>query len=223
MSHQYALRMVYENARAAINAASLAAGGPGNAADNAVLSQSFLTLEQIATVANNSYKFPILNNEGAPRPTERRLTLQDAFYVSQVQFLLSVTPLATDTAYKRYAYPSPAIFTTAGAELAMYNLYNGYMTLAINNSTIIPAWDMGAHLKANQTQQPVGATFPIDQFDGGLDGAFPTQPNFVLIGSKGSNLGITLPAAISTLQAANVTILAFRLRGVLAQNVTVVS
>jgi hypothetical protein len=220
--HQYGLRMVYERAVASINAASIAAGGPANAANDAVLSQSYLRLEQLASTTANSYQFPVLNNQGTVRPTEMRLNLQDAFFVCQVQFLISATPLATDTNFKLYSYPSAAVFTTAAVQLALQNLYNGYMQLTANNSVISTGWDMNRHFVANQTQYSA-ANLTIDQFDGGMDGGFPTEPNLVFIGSKNYVLKVILPAAIAALEAGSVTVLAFILRGVLAQNVTVVS
>ena len=106
----------------------------------------------------------------------------------------------------------------------MYNLYNGYLSLTVNNRVITPSWDLYRHLEINQTQQttaPVAAGIPLDQLMGNSATAVACEPNWVLIGSKNNTLQLNLPAAIGTVQAT--TVLVLILKGVLAQNVTVVS
>jgi hypothetical protein len=138
--------------------------------------------------------------------------------------LLGLAASATDTAFPLYSYPNPNIFTTAGAATQLENLYNGSISLTVNNRVITPSWDILRHYKANQTQlTSAAAGNNINQFDGGLDGGFPSEPNLVLIGSKNNVLQANLPAAIGTLQAGATTVLTCIMRGVLAQNVTVVS
>jgi hypothetical protein len=219
MNHQYNMRMNYEMAMAAI-----AANGVN--ANNAILSQSFLRLEVLASTTKTSYQWGVLVNDapqGQPvRPTETRLNLQDAFYCTQVQILLGIQT-GTDSSFPVYAWNNPAKFTTAGAALALNNFYNGYLSLTVNNRVITPAWDLLRHYTANQTQFTAAANSPQDQFNGGLDGGYPTVPNWVLIGSKNNQLTATLPASIGTLQAAVNTVLIIEMRGILAQNVTVVS
>jgi hypothetical protein len=216
-------RLVYRNAYNAMVAA-------GVDPKKAVLSQSYLRLEVAASTSKTNYQFGVLINDqpqGNPiRPTETRLNLQDAFFVASVQLFTAVAASATATNFALTTYPNPRIFSTAGAAAALYNLYNGYLSLTVNNSVITPSWDLYRHLEINQTQQtttPVAAGIPLDQTSGLTSTAVACEPNWVLIGSKNNVLQLNLPAAIDTLQAASTTVLVIILRGVLAQNCTVVS
>jgi hypothetical protein len=155
-----------------------------------------------------------------------RLNLQDAFFVASVQLFTAVAASATATNFSLNTYPNPRIYSTAGASAALYNLYNGYLSLTVNNSIITGSWDLYRHLEINQTQQtvtPVATTVPLDQVSGLTSSTCACEPNWVLIGSKNNTLQLNLPAAIDTLQASSTTVLVLILRGVLAQNCTVVS
>jgi len=216
-------RLVYKNAYNAMVAA-------GVDPKKAVLSQSYLRLEVAAATTKTNYQFGVLINDqpqGNPiRPTEQRLNLQDAFFCASVQLFTAVAASSTATNFSLNTYPNPRIYSTAGASAALYNLYNGYLSLTVNNYTITPSWDLYRHLEINQTQQtvtPIATTIPLDQVSGLTSTAVACEPNWVLIGSKNNTLQINLPAAIDTLQASSTTVLVLILRGVLAQNCTIVS
>ena len=215
-------RLVYKSAlRAMVRA--------GVNPDTAILSQSFLRFEVIAATNRTSYQFGVLVNDAPqgnqPRINENRLNLQDAFYVGSVGVYTALADTAAATDYTYDTYPNRFKYTTAGAATALNNFYQGVMSLTVNNRVITPSWSVMRHLNVPQTQQDnaLGAGIPLDQFDGSEYTQFPCEPNWVLIGSKNNQLQIQLPAAIGTLQAAKTTILAIELRGILAQNVTVVS
>jgi len=216
-------RLVYKNALTAMVKA-------GVDPKQAILSQSYLRLEVAASTSKTNYQFGVLINDqpqGNPiRVTENRLNLQDAFFCASVAVFTSVTANATDTNFSLDTYPNPRKYSTSGASQALYNLYNGYMSLIVNNRVITPSWDLYRHLEINQTQQtvtPVATTIPLDQINGNSSTAVACEPNWVLIGSKNNQLSLNLPSAISTLQASSTTLLVIILRGILAQNVTVVS
>ena len=216
-------RLVYKNAYNAMVAA-------GVDPKKAVLSQSYLRLEVAANTSKTNYQFGVLINDqpqGNPiRPTELRLNLQDAFFCASVQLFTAVASSATATDFHLSTYPNPRVFSTAGAAQALYNLYNGYLSLTVNNYIITPSWDLYRHLEINQTQQtvtPVATTVPLDEISGIRSTAVSCEPNWVLIGSKSNTLQLNLPAAIGTLQASSTTVLVLILRGVLAQNCTIVS
>lgn len=216
-------RLVYRNA---VNSLMRQGVDP----KNAILSQSYLRLEVVASTGQTNYQFGVLVNDQpqgqAPRRTEMRLNLQDAFYTSSVQMFTGLASSATATDFTLDSYPNPRKYSTAGAAAALGNLYNGYLSLTVNNRIITPSWDLYRHYCAPQTQQttaPVAAGISLDEFDGNKTAAVATEPNWVLIGQKNNQLALTLPAAIGTLQAASTTVIVLILRGVLAQNVTVVS
>jgi hypothetical protein len=217
-------RLVYRNAVKSLIRA-------GVDPQKAVLSQSYLRFEQVVASGKTQYNFGVLQNDSgnsgvAVRPTEQRLALQDSFYTSSVQVLLSNPGSTTSTSFPLFSFPSLA---TMGANWAnYYNLYSGSLQLSVNNKTLVTAWDAMRHYQSNQTQQsvfPPSAATPgttLNQFNGGQDGAYDCEPNWVLIGSKNNSLSISLPNAI-TPTGTNTEYLVIILRGVLAQNVTVVS
>jgi hypothetical protein len=215
-------RLVYRTARKAMEQAGV---NPAQA----ILSQSYLRLETVASTSKTNYQFGVLVNDTPQGSTQRacevRLNLQDAFYVASVQVFTALASSTTATDFSFDTYPNPRKYSTAGAAAALYNLYNGYLSLTVNNRVITPNWDLFRHLEINQTQQtvtPIATTIPLDEMNGNST-AFACEPNWVLIGSKNNVLNFQLPSSISTLQASSTTVLAVILRGVLAQNVTVVS
>lgn len=216
-------RLVYKNAYNAMVAA-------GVNPEKSRLTQSYLRLEVVASTSKTNYQFGVLINDqpqGNPiRPTENRLNLQDAFFVASVQLFTAIAASATATNFSLDTYPNPRKYSTAGAAAALYNLYNGYLSLTVNNSQIVTTWDLYRHLEINQTQQtvtPVATTIPLDQMSGLTSTAVACEPNWVLIGSKNNVLQLNLPGAIDTLQASSTTVLVLILRGVLSQNCTIVS
>lgn len=216
MQTQGGARLVYKNAQEALLRANV---NPRNA----ILSQSYLRFENFLSTSKTSYDFGVLNNQSisgqAQTPTEQRLNLQDAFYISEIMVYIAKPSSATDTSYKLNTYPSSTIFTTSGASAALYTLYNGVLSLTVNNRQIVPNSDLTKFLQIPQTQATGAANSPIDQFSGSF--ATTVEPNLVLIGQKNSLFNITIPNAFAALDAnAKVIIL---VRGVLAQNVTSVS
>lgn len=216
-------RLVYKNAVSAMIKA-------GVDPQKAILSQSFLRLEVVASTGTTTYQYGVLVNDqpqgNAPRRTETRLNLQDAFYTGSVQMFTALASSAAATDFTLDSYPNPRKYSTAGAAQALQNLYNGYLSLTVNNRVITPSWDLYRHYDAPQTQQsttPIANGVPVDEFNGNSTAGVSCEPNWVLIGQKNNQLQLTLPNAIGTLQAGQTTVLVIILRGVLAQNVTVVS
>jgi len=214
MASQVGARLVFKNAQEALVKA-------GVNPNSAILSQSYLRFENTLSTTKTSYDFGVLNNQTisgqTQAPTEQRLNLQDAFYVSEIMVYIGKASSTTDSSYILKTYPSAQIFTTGATSL--YTLYNGILSLTVNNRQIVPASDCTKFLQIPQTQQTGAANSPQDQFDGAWSNV--VEPNLVLIGSKNSLFNITIPSAFTTLDSnTRVVIL---VRGVLAQNVTVVS
>ena len=215
-------RLVYRNAFRSMVKAGV---NPGQA----ILSQSYLRLERVLQTSVTSYQFGVLVNDvpggqSSVRPSERRLALQDSFFVSSIQLFVYNTTNATDTDAVFQTYPSPTYFGATQGQ-ALYQLYNGYLNLQVNNRVITPAWDLYRHMVAPQTQQtvtPIASGVAVNQFDGTTYGEYACEPNWVLIGSKNNLLTINLPNAISSLKTGT-NVVALVLRGVLAQNSTQVS
>jgi len=219
MPTQHGARLVFDNARKLISDA-------GFSVNQAVLSQSYLRSEVLISTTVTSYHIPVLANDvqnGATAyPTEFRLNLQDAFILSGLSVSFAIPATETATNFKLFSYPDAAALTTTGAAAAMYNLYNGFMSVVINNRQIVPALDLYRFLSVPQTQQNTqpGGNTGIDQYEGSYTSFFPIEPNLVLVGSKNNQITLTLPNAISVLQASTTPKIVVRFYGILGQNIT---
>lgn len=217
MATQHGARLVFDNAKNLVNNAGFSAG-------QAVLSQSYIRSEVAMSTSTTSYQIPILVNSvgsGSNFATNNLLNLQDAFVVSSIGVFVSIPAASTTTAFPLYTYPNASAFTTSGAATALYNLYNGKMSVVVNNRQILPSWDLYRHLYVPQTQQGAAATATtIDENDATEFGYYPVEPNIVLVGSKNNVISLELPGAISTLQASVAPRIVVIMRGILAQNVT---
>jgi len=217
MATQHGQRLVFDNAKALVRNA-------GFDVNQAILSQSYLRSEVAMSTSTTSYHVPILVNDsqnGNAFATENRLNLQDAFVVSSIGVFVARPAAATTTAFQYFTYPNAQQFSTAGAADALYNLYNGSMSVVVNNRQIIPSWDLYRHLFVPQTQQGAASTATtIDQNDGTEFGYYPAEPNIVFVGSKNNQISLNLPSAIGTLQATTAPRIVVIFRGILAQNVT---
>lgn len=213
---QHGARLVFDNAKTLISNAGLSL-------QSAVLSQSYLRSEVAMSTSVTSYQIPILVNsqQGNNFVTNNFLALQDAFVVSKIGIFVSIPASSTTTAFPLYTYPNASAFTTSGAAAALYNLYNGKLSVTVNNKQIVPSWDIYKHLYVPQTQQGAASTATtIDQNDATEFGYYPCEPNIVFVGSKNNVVTLDLPAAIGTLQASTAPRIVVIFRGILGQNIT---
>lgn len=220
MATQMGNRLVFENAKTLINQL-------GYDASHAVLTPSFLRSEVLLTTSAASYHVPVLvndNQNGTPTVREQRLALQDLFIVSSIQFLLTSGSSTTGSA-KSYTYPNLTAFPTGAAQL--YNVYNGYFNIQVNNQNVLPKWSLLQHLDVPQTQQNTNfnaatatspAQYSIDQVSMDQYALQVCEPNIVLNGASNISASIVLPAAPSAVDSN--TYVATLWYGILAQNCT---
>lgn len=219
MATQHSARLVFDNAKNLINNAGISVG-------QAVLSQSYIRSEVAMSTSTTSYQIPILvNSTGANTnfATNNLLQLQDAFVVASIGIFVAAPAASTTTAFPLFTYPNAVTFSTAGAALALYNLYGGRMAITVNNRQICPAIDLQRYLYVPQFQQGSSSSATnggIDQNDATEYGYYPVEPNIVLVGSKNNVVTLELPGAISTLQANTAPRIVVIMRGILAQNST---
>jgi len=209
-------RLSFQNAKAAMLRAGKSTAG-------AVLSQSYLRLEVALATGVTQYKFDVLVNENASGsanfPTVNKLNLQDSFYVSQLGFFVAAPSAVGNTEFPLLTYPNTTIFSTVGAATALYTLYNGYMSMTINQRVVVPFWNLNRHMVINQTQQTASLR---DQVNLGQDGFYPMEPNVVISGDKKNDLTVTLPTGLAAVQATGARLVCV-MNGILAQNVTSVN
>lgn len=195
------------------------------------LSQSFLRSEVRLDATNTIYTFPILVNEGSTVNTEKRLNLQDTFFVSHFGVFFRVNSGAvygTELDSVMFTNPSARI-NGSGGTLNLDGLVRlwskGAFKLTVDNRVICPQWDALRHLYIPQTQVPVTSGIPTeynyqDQFDGGQDGFYPVEPNWMLSGSKNNLFQLQLDENIPAASLPTISSVVVIFRGVLAQNST---
>ena len=234
---QQGQRLAFDNAA---NLMKRAGVNPGRA----ILSQSYLRTEIAMSTSATTYKFDVVTNDNLNTnyATMQKLNLQDAFIVSQIGFFLFVPPTsATTTTAIPLSYPTVGNFSgaagnfTAAQAIDALSIYNGSLTLNVNQTTILTGWDLSRHYRVPTIQQnaataiQVGAAtaftapahLPFDSLDLSNDGFYPCEPNIVLNGAKKNDLQISIPSAPATVPTNGRMVLIFR--GILAQNVTTIN
>lgn len=216
--------MVYTNAVDILTQAGLSA-------DVSKLTQSDLILEQQMFTANNTYLFPVLNNQQGNNGstifnTEIRMTQQDSFIASSWGFFLCKPTSATDSTFIAQTYPNPIVFSTTGVSAAAETLYNSTFTIKVNNDVVYPVLSTSRFRMVPQTQQTALITGvqnanPYAQIDLGQDGFFALEPNLIIIGSKGTYIQLNMPTALAVVETFQRSRVHFR--GLLAQNSTIIT
>lgn len=183
------------------------------------LTQSFLRLEQPIVAGKTFYEFPVLDNKTSPGGqvfgTEQRLALQDSFIASAVLFYVAAPASASDVAFLPKTYLDPTAFTNTTLQP-----WTGQAQLMVDQDVIVPYWNLMRHYKAPRTQAtaPAGPGSPITEWDGSQDGFFPTEPNWVLVGSRNIKLSVSYTDGMTPIDT--FSRLGWIMHGVLAQNST---
>jgi hypothetical protein len=217
MINQVSARLTFENARSFVQS-------QGYDVSQAVLTQSYVRSEVAISASVTNYRLPIVvtDNSSTIFNTERRVNLQDVHVVSSLFIGLAAPSSSTDAAFPVCSYPSiGAGFSAAEADAAL-TLYNGFLSIQVNNQNVLPAYDILRSYYVPQTQGGVGITaqtvFPVDQFDAADNGFYPIEPNLLLNGGANIVASIVLPAAIATVKSNSRIVAIFRT--ILCQNVT---
>lgn len=212
MASSVGARLAFEKAKQGVRAAGYNLG-------TAVLSQSYLRSEVLLSTTQTLYTFPILvndNQSGGITNTSNLLNLQDAFYVSEMAIYFAAPGSSTASNFPLVSYPNASIFA-AGSDAELYSLYNGKMSILINNRQIVPTIDLYRFYDAEQTQAPA-VTNAKDQFSGKNSGKYVIEPGIVFVGSKQNVVQVSIPNALASVQANSRMIL--YCVGHLAQNIT---
>lgn len=192
------------------------------------LTQGEVRLEVELNTTNNIFTFGVTpnqtNSQNLQFITERRLPLQDSICVNEWQFFVGKPSSRDDVEWPLRTYGNTVDFTAAAAAAIDGTLLaHGWLTLKVNNDVLIPYRGLQNFLYRGQTQQTaaLGAGSPNDQLRGAEDSTITSEPNIVLIGSKGSIPQIELPGNLATVDAFTRAVLIGK--GVYAQNSTVVN
>ena len=212
-------REVYENAARLLRE-------NGYNVENARLTQSQLRSEVAMSASSTKFHFPIVINDsqnGNAFNTEKRLQLQDVFIVAAARLCVAVPSSATDGMFELFSYSNLAKFTTANAAPSVRGAFsNGNLSMAIDNSQVLPYFPLNWMYKAPETQEATDADYTasgidlLDSVDGSYDGIIQIEPNFILSGNAQIDVNLNLPTALTAIQANSRFVLLFY--GLLAQN-----
>jgi len=213
-----------EEARLAVDLA----GKLGYNVSEARPTSSFIRTVQPIVATANQYTFPIKNTDpGANDYVVNNLVDQQNIFVC-FSIGMFVT-LGADTASNLvpYTYVNTTVITTSGAPAALLNLWNGTLTVSVNQIQLLPAWDVLRHYAVPDTQQQSLITYSaatpiplVDSINGAITGQFPIQKGVILNGAANTIWQLTLPNAIGTVQSTSR--IEFLMRGQLLVNVTTV-
>lgn len=219
-------RLAYRNANAMFKTL-------GIAVKKNDLSPAYLRFETPINANQTSYQVPVTVIQqngvtGVPAITEQRLELQDSFFVSHIGYFLQIDTIGGYTGFRDTLFTFPSTGMLSNIDLDYMNLFwDGFLKLTVNNLVICPQWDLKRHLHVPQTQRPIQSSnvYPwmfSDEFDGSQQGFYPVEPNWVLIGSRNTQMELNFPRPFdSTVIPGTATIKAtIIVRGVLAQNST---
>lgn len=193
----------------------------------------YLRMEQSINKTTNQVKMQILNNEGSPNNTERRLKLSDSFTVLQWGMFIGRVTMAgsspTQDEYAqqvKYTYPEAKVFTAATEAARLMNVYNGFTSLRIGPDTIIDSFPNYKFYRVPQAQQGMqfattaaGVTQQVGGWENPDWGYLTLVPSFTLMGSQTILLNVEMPSSLSMAAAAgSFNNLIFEMYGFLTQN-----
>lgn len=190
--------------------------------------QAQLRTEVAQSASTTSYKFPVRFNDPGNNtfPTLQLLQQQDIFCAFSVGVFFAVAAAAS-VSFKLYPYDNQTILTSANTRTAILALWNGVMTITVNNDQLLTAWDVRRHYCAPRTQEQSYVAYStataiplVDSLQGATDGFYPIESGIVINGAAKTDLFINLPGAISTIETNARLVIVFR--GQLLQNATTV-
>lgn len=202
---------------------------------NKILSQSDLISDIVINVNKTNYQFGInvnqlTNGQSGIFPAERRLNLQDTFFVASVGYYFKMYQTgggATNYQSTLFTHIPGWFFGGAGGfDITNDSLWDGNLALSINNRTVVTEWDLWRHHEVPTTQYPVfeslasDALLPVnDETYGGQSGMYPAEPMWILDGSYDNVLNVGYNNGLADLNINNnIVHMQVRLRGILAQN-----
>jgi len=216
------VRQNYEVAKATL----LRAGIDPNATK---LTKHTIRVEALLTTTATQYQFAVLVNQSSPGAsgsnfnTENKLNLQDAFFCSEIGLYIAKPSSATDTSFRLFSYPDAGTFSTSTVAASSYGIYNGSLSLSVDNNQIVPFWSCQRHLNIPNPNYSTAATASTGQIqmiaaqDGTTQGLAPVEPMWILNGTQNIALRLNLPVALSAVESTQRVVLLLNRH--LAQNV----
>lgn len=245
-------RMAYANARAAIEGQMVNGmreyvvnrdknpNDPKEAkAKTITLTDSYLRTRNRLGANLTNYNFGILVNDPSSSPAgpnngnyalEKRLSLQDVFFVYEMGFFLYTVNTPGGNAefeFIRQTFPNPNFYGASGLDLnLMQQIWEaGTMSVTVNGDVLTPAWSMSDHSHVPQTQINAlnwpGGDNPqnfFNQMEYNSYGFKIVEPNWIINGGNKNLFTVNYPTALNNIGLGGIVHIELYFRGFLAQN-----
>ncbi|MFZ4056966.1 MAG: hypothetical protein ACOYKE_02455 [Ferruginibacter sp.] len=153
------------------------------------ITQSYLRLETVISNNNNKLVFKTYVGDGTTQaPAERRLDRNDMFVITEIGLLLVKQGIGKSNG-RLVAYPNAILFGAAAPDLE--SIYNGELSIQINNTKFVVALDTQRFLKVPETQQSGNGNRDQSNLKSILS---PLTPHIELDGSGKNELEIVYPS-----------------------------
>ena len=169
---------------------------------------------------------PVLVNQNVVSINEKRLALPDVFVVTSMAIAIYKVPTGDPVSSGILrTYPNTATFSAANEARNLQAIYNGFLTVRVNQTVWIDSLDVQRFYRVPVSQQGVAvstvAAAGVIQRDGYDNGDFPwysTTPGIELSGATKNDISITLPESVALAGTSSVNYAVFYARGFLCQN-----
>lgn len=152
-------------------------------------------LREEANIVNNNgvYQFTFNEQTGVTRPTERKLSIKDAFLANMIWLFTLVEAKTKPGSGVLMTYPNPVEIAKAGTSSAdeLEAIYNGTLKAQVDQDLIFDGIDTRRFRVVSATQ--LNAINDKEQQDYAAGGLL-VEPNLVLNGSRKNIFTLQLPA-----------------------------
>lgn len=185
--------------------------------------QGYLALYQSTQGTFTSIQFDVINNTGTVRSIERRLDNTDMFTITHwaLNLVNSASTDAADLAIaQRYTYPNQTTFANSYANLQA--IYNGYMSVTVDRTTLIDSFDCYRFYRADYAQAGVN-NYTNDSYTSQNYSYAELAPEVTLNGLGSNQLVLNLPASTALGETGTVNGVLLVCRGIRWQNASKVN
>lgn len=182
--------------------------------------------------STSSITLPVNDVKSPKVVTDQLLAQNDVFCVTHVAFALSKVASATPTDAQvsnallyRYVNRASGLFDGSN-DANLQHIYNGILSITVNNVKKIPRLDMFCFERVPDAQQgnvnaaiagPLTYTQQRDSVPNGLFGYFPVDP-FTIAGTGKNDFVVTLPTGATMNEANETNYLTMQLKGFVVSN-----
>ena len=170
-----------------------------------IVTQSYLRFEKELTTQSDVV-FSVLLNQGAQNPTERRLSINDAFVIYDLSVMIYKLPDGEANGSQLLnTWANPLIYSKAGEDKALNNIYNSFLSIRKNSTVYIDSLDVLRYLRIGAAQKGVdlgggtGISPDIYLADSYNSANYPFQaltPGILLDGMAKNEITLRLPDSV---------------------------